>query len=56
VLDRLPEERVVDLSGKDLIGEFKLPDFGSTEIYYVDVCHRSSLFALAIDAASKNFV
>ena len=46
---------VVNLGGAK-VGEFELSDFGSSEIYYVDVCHRSSLFAPAIDAASKNFV
>jgi hypothetical protein len=56
VLDRLPKQAVVDLAGEDLIGEFKFADFLSAEIYYVDVCHRSSLFALTIDAVSKNFV
>src|ERR1700761_5916538 len=56
VLDRLPKEAVVDLCREDLVDEFELSDLGPSEIYYVDVCHRSSLFALAIDAASKNFV
>jgi hypothetical protein len=56
VLDRLPEERVVDLACEDLIGEFELSDFGSTEIYYIDVCHRSSLFVPTIDAVGQNFI
>jgi hypothetical protein len=56
VLDRLPEQCVVDLAGEDVVGEFELTNLLSTEIYYVDVCHRSSLFAPAIDAAGKNFV
>jgi hypothetical protein len=47
MLYRLPEERVVDLTGEDLVGEFELTDFGSAEIYYVDVCHL--FFSLARD-------
>ena len=46
----------VFLITKDFIGEFEFADFLSAEIDYIDVCHRSSLFAPAIDAADKNFV
>jgi hypothetical protein len=56
VLDRLPEQPVVDLAREDVVGEFELTNLLPAEIDYIDVCHRSSLFALAIDAASKNFI
>ena len=56
MLDRLPKERVVDLAREDLIGEFELTDLASVEIDYVDVCHRSSLFMPAIDAAGQNCI
>src|SRR6202011_5131672 len=39
VLDRLPQEGVVDLRGEDLVGEFELSDLGPAEIDYIDVCH-----------------
>jgi hypothetical protein len=56
MLDRLPEEPVVDLACEDFVGELELTDLLPAEIDYIDVCHRSSLFAPAIDAAGKNFV
>src|SRR5882724_3496257 len=46
VLYRLPQKRVVHLTGEHSIGKFKLADFRSTEIYYVDVCHRPSVLFL----------
>ena len=52
-MDRLLAPLVEALKARN---EFELTDLGSTEIDYVNVCHRSSLFALAIDAASQNFV
>ena len=56
VLDRLPEQCIVDLACEDLVGEFELADLLPAEIDYIDVCHRSSLFAPAIDAAGLDFV
>ena len=56
VLYRLPKQRVIDLAGEDLISEFELTDLGPTEIDYIDVCHRSSLFAPVIDATGQNFI
>ena len=56
MLDRLPEECVVDLAGEHFVEEFELSDLLSAEIDYIDVCHRSSLFMPAIDAAGQNFV
>src|SRR6266702_2728998 len=56
MLDRLPQEAVIDLAGEHFVEEFELPDFLSAEIDYVDVCHRSSLFVPAIDAAGLDFV
>ena len=56
VLDRLPEQPVVDLACENFVGEFELTNLLSAEIDYIDVCHRSSLFAPAIDAAGLDFV
>src|ERR1700733_6029317 len=56
VLDRLPKQRVVDLARKDFVGEFEFSNFLSSEIDYIDVCHRSSLFVLTIDVESLDFV
>ena len=54
MLDRLPEERVVDVSSEDVV-EFEIRDLLSAEIDYVDGCHESSLFLPAIDAAGLDF-
>ena len=53
MLHRLPQQGLVDLSREDLVKQLELPDLVSTEVHYVDVCHRL-LSLRAIDAARLN--
>ena len=55
MLDRLPEQRIIDLAGKDVGVQFELADLLSSEIHYIQVCHKSSLFLPANDAAGPDF-
>ena len=55
MLDRFPQQGFVYFSGEQVV-EFELANLLPAEIYYIDVCHRSSLFAPAIDAAGLDFV